>query len=135
MSLLLILTSRHLASKLANQMHSWSTELDITYSADPSPHVVLNALQQSLLSVQQVFSALNLVLNISKTMVMWFGKKNAPLHTGVITTSEGLELEVVTSYKCLGEWLDGLSLSTYQSCRLDLVSSIVIAPLSPQLPN
>ena len=29
---------------------------------------------------------------------MWFGEKNAPLPTGVITTSEGLELEVVTSY-------------------------------------
>ena len=38
---------------------------------------------------------------------MWFGKKNAPLHTGVITTSEGLELEVVTSFKYSGVWLDG----------------------------
>ena len=37
---------------------------------------------------------------------MWFGKKNAPLPTGVITTYEGLELEVVTSYKYLGVWLD-----------------------------
>jgi hypothetical protein len=37
---------------------------------------------------------------------MWFGKKNAPLATGVITTSEGLELEVVTSYKYLGVWLE-----------------------------
>ena len=26
---------------------------------------------------------------------MWFGKKNAPLPTGVITTSDGLELEVI----------------------------------------
>ena len=34
---------------------------------------------------------------------MWFGKQNAPLPTGVITTSEGLELEV-TLYKY---WLDG----------------------------
>ena len=51
---------------------------------------VLNALQQSFLSVQQAFSALNLVLNTSKTKVMWFGKKNASLPTGVITTSEGL---------------------------------------------
>jgi hypothetical protein len=57
-------------------------------------------------SVQQAFSALNLVLNTSKTKVMWFGKKNAPLPTGVITTSESLELEVVTSYKYLGVWLD-----------------------------
>ena len=37
---------------------------------------------------------------------MWFGTKNAPLPTGVITTSEGLELEVVISYKYLGVWLD-----------------------------
>jgi hypothetical protein len=33
---------------------------------------------------------------------MWFGKKNAPL-----PTSENSKLEVVTSYKYLGEWLDG----------------------------
>ena len=63
---------------------------------------LLNALQLSFHSVQQAFSALNLVLNTSKTKVMWFGKKNAPRPTGVITTSEGLELEVVTSYKYLG---------------------------------
>ena len=35
------------------------------------------------------------------------GKKNAPFPTGVITTSASLELEVVTSYKYLGVWLDG----------------------------
>ena len=77
------------------------------YSAGPTLEFVLNALQRSFLSVKQAFSALNLVLNTSKTKVMWFGKKNAPLPTGVITTSEGLELEVVTSYKYLGVWLDG----------------------------
>ena len=77
---------------------------------------MLNALQQSFLSVQLAFSTLNLVLNTSKTKVMWFGKKNAPLPTGVITTSEGLELEVVTSYKYLGVWLDGtLSFPLYIS--------------------
>ena len=64
----------------------------------PTRVFVLNALQQSFLSVQQAFSTLNLVLNTSKTKVMWFGKKTAPLPTGVITISEGLELEVVTSY-------------------------------------
>jgi hypothetical protein len=47
---------------------------------------------------------------------MWCGKKNAPLPTGVITTSEGLELELVTSYKYLGVWLDGtLSFSQHIS--------------------
>ena len=61
-----------------------------------SPDIVLNALEQSFLSVQQPFSTKNLVLNTSKTKVMWFGKKNAPLPAGVITTSESLELEVVT---------------------------------------
>jgi hypothetical protein len=76
---------------------------------------VLNALQQSFLSFQQAFSTLNLVLNTSKTKVMWFGK-NALLPTGVITTSEGLELEVVTSYKYLGVWLDNtLSFSQHIS--------------------
>jgi hypothetical protein len=57
---------------------------------------VLNALQQSFLCVQQAFSTLNLVLNTFKTKVMWFGKKNAPLPTGVITTSKGLELDYRT---------------------------------------
>jgi hypothetical protein len=47
---------------------------------------------------------------------MWFGKKNAPLFTGVITTSEGLKVEVVTAYKYLGVWLDGtLSFSQHIS--------------------
>ena len=69
----------------------------VLYSAGPSPDFVLNALQQSFLSAQQAFSTHNLVLNTSKTKVMLFGKKNAPLPTGVITTSECLELEVVTS--------------------------------------
>ena len=55
---------------------------------------------------------------------MWFGKKNAPLPTGVITTSEGLELEVVTSYKYLGVWLDGtLSFSQHISKLQDSVKS------------
>ena len=79
----------------------------VLYSAGPFPDIVLNALQQSFLSVQQAFSALNLVMKTSKTKVMWLSKKNAPLPTGVITTSEGLELEVVTSYKYWGVWLDG----------------------------
>ena len=39
----------------------------VLYSAGPSPDFVLNALQQSFLSVQQAFSTLNLVLNTSKT--------------------------------------------------------------------
>ena len=76
-------------------------QMIVFYSASPSPGFVLNALRQSFLSVQQVFYALNLVLNTSKTKVMWFGKKNAHLPTSMITTSEGLELEVVTSYKYL----------------------------------
>ena len=56
---------------------------------------MLNALQQSFLSVQQAFSALNLVLNTSKTKVMWFGKKNAPLPTGVIAKSALERLDVL----------------------------------------
>ena len=49
----------------------------VLYSAGYSLDFLLNALQQSFFSVQQAFSALNLVLNTSKTKVMWFGKKNA----------------------------------------------------------
>ena len=102
---------------------------------------MLNALQQFFLSVQKAFSTLNLVLNTSKTKVLLFGKKNAPLPTGVITTSEGLELEVVTSYNYLGVWLGGtLSFSQHISklqakVKSRQISSIVIVPLSPQLPN
>ena len=87
-------------------IHSYADDT-VLYSASPSPDVVLNALQQSCLSVQQAFSAFNLVLNTSKKKGMWFGKKNALFPTSGITTSEGLELEVVTSYKYLGVWLDG----------------------------
>ena len=57
---------------------------------------------------------------------MWFGKKNAPLPTGVITTSEDLEVEVVTSYKYLGAWLDGtLSFSQHISKLQAKVKSIL----------
>ncbi|CDQ80192.1 unnamed protein product [Oncorhynchus mykiss] len=57
---------------------------------------------------------------------MWFGKKNAPLPTGVITTSDGLELEIVTSYKYLGVWLDGtLSFSQHISKLQANVKSIL----------
>ena len=55
---------------------------------------------------------------------MWFGKKNAPLPTGVITTSEGLDLEVVTSYKYLAVWQEGtLSFSQHISKLQDKVKS------------
>ena len=90
----------------------------VLYSAGPSPDFVLNALHQSFLSVQQAFSALNFVLNTSKTKVMWFGKKNAPLPTGVITTSEGLELEVVNSSLYLGVWRDGTLSFSQQISKL-----------------
>ena len=47
---------------------------------------------------------------------MWFDNNNAPLPTSVITASEGLEFEIVTSYKYLGVWLDGtLSFSQHKS--------------------
>jgi hypothetical protein len=83
----------------------------------PLLDLVLNAQQQSFLSVQQAFFTLNRILNTPKSKIMWFGKKNAPLPIGVITTS-----------------IDCPSLSRYQSCRLklnlDSVSSIVTTPLS-----
>ena len=87
-------------------IHLYADDIySVLYSAGHSPDVVLNALQQSFLNVQQAFSTFNLVLNTSKTKVMWFGKKNVPVPTGVITASEGLEVEVVTSY--MGVLLDG----------------------------
>ena len=104
----------------------------VLYSAGPSPDFVLNALQQSFFRVQQAFFTLNLVLNTSKTKVMWFGKKNAPLPTGVITTSEGLELEVVTSYQYLGVWLDSrLSFSQHISKLQAKVNLLILAIPDP----
>ena len=49
---------------------------------------------------------------------MWFGKKNAPLPIGVNTSSEGLELEVVTSYNYLGVWLDSTLSFSQQISKL-----------------
>ena len=80
---------------------------------------------------KQAFSTLNLVLNTSKTKIIWFGKKNAPLPTGGITTSKGLELDYRT--QVLGS-MARLSFSQHK-LNLDLVSSIEITPLSSKLPN
>jgi hypothetical protein len=70
---------------------------------------------------------------------MWFDNNNAPLPTGVITASEGLELDIVTSYKYLGVWLDGtLSFSQHISklrLNLDFFSSIIITLLSTTCQN
>jgi hypothetical protein len=43
----------------------------VLYSAGPSPYFVLSAPQQRFLSVEQAFSALNLVLNTAKVHVVW----------------------------------------------------------------
>ena len=87
-----------------------------SYTQLAPPQSVINTQQQTLLSVKQAFFTLQLILNTSKTKVMWFGKKNAPPPTGVISTSEGLELDVVTSHKYLGVWLDvALSFSQHIS--------------------
>ena len=66
----------------------------VLYSAGHSPDFVLNALQQSFLSVQQAFS-----------------------------TSEGLELEVVTSYKYLGVRLDETPSFSQHISKLQATSS------------
>jgi hypothetical protein len=119
-------------SKLSSMYMSVSLQSS-TYSLD----FVLNTLQ-SFLSVQQAFSVLNLVQNISKTKVMWFVKKNVPLSTGVITiwgfrASGSHLIQVLGS---MARWYTVL-LSKYQSWRLkwslDLVSFIVITPFT-QLP-
>jgi hypothetical protein len=91
-----------------NLSHPFISDDTVLYSAGPSPDFVLNTLQQSFLSVQQIFSAFNLFLNTSKTKVMWFGKKNASLPTGVITTSDLLRIRrahyITTLDLCKGYW-------------------------------
>jgi hypothetical protein len=57
----------------SRKLSSIYMQIIVLHSAGPSPDFVLNALQQSFLSVQQAFSTLSLVLNTSKTKVMWFG--------------------------------------------------------------
>ena len=86
----------------------------------------------------KLFSTLDRCFGDVQDKVMWFGKKNASLPTGVITTSEGLEFKVVTSYNYLGVWLVLLSahIKAFRlKLNLDLVSSMVITPFSPLLPN
>ncbi|XP_064789078.1 E-selectin-like [Oncorhynchus masou masou] len=57
---------------------------------------------------------------------MWFGKQNAPLPTGVITTYEGLEIEVVNSYKYVEVWLEALILHIqHPICQSPSVNSIL----------
>ncbi|KAJ8353257.1 hypothetical protein SKAU_G00208240 [Synaphobranchus kaupii] len=54
------------------------------------------------LKVQQAFSTLNLLLNTTKTKVMWFGRKGSvPLPARDITTLDGAILDQVTEYKYL----------------------------------
>ena len=68
--------------------------------------------------VQSVFYPMVPIICISWLLSLSnrFGKKNGPPPIGVITTSEGWELEVVTSYKYLRVWLDGaLSFSQHIS--------------------
>jgi hypothetical protein len=90
---------QHISQAVGSSLIHLYADDKISYSAEPTLDFVLKALKQNFIRVQQAFSALNIVLNTSKTKLMWFGKKNDPLPTGVITTSEGLELEVVTWYK------------------------------------
>ena len=106
----------NIAQTVGSSLIHLYADFTVLYSAGPSWDFVLNALHQSFICVQQAFSTLNPVLNTPETKVMLFGKKNAPPPTGVITFSEGLELEVVTSYKYLGVWLDSsLSFSQHIS--------------------
>jgi hypothetical protein len=75
---------------------------------------------KAFLVSNKLFSALDICFGDVQNKVMWFGKKNASLPTGVITTPEGLEFKVVTSYNYLGVWLDSaLSFSQHMSKLLD----------------
>ena len=79
----------------------------ILYTVGPSPGAVLASLQDNCFRVQQAFSSLNLLLNTTKTNVMWFSRKGSvppPAHD--ITILNGNILEQVTEYKYLGIWLD-----------------------------
>ncbi|KAJ8343940.1 hypothetical protein SKAU_G00312690 [Synaphobranchus kaupii] len=79
----------------------------ILYATGPSPDAVLMLLQSSFNSIQQAFSSLHLMLNTSKTKVMWFGKKSSvPISPPHIRTLSGMTLEQVSEYKYLGIWLD-----------------------------
>uniref|UniRef100_A0A3B3CX90 Reverse transcriptase domain-containing protein n=1 Tax=Oryzias melastigma TaxID=30732 RepID=A0A3B3CX90_ORYME len=87
----------------------------VLYSVGPSLDIVKKQLQHSFNKIQLSFSRLHLKLNVTKTKIMWFGKKgHLPSPPPSITTLDGTPLEQVTNYKYLGIWLDDtLSFSTH----------------------
>ena len=97
----------------------------VLYTVGPSPDAVRASLQDSFYRVQQAFSSLNLLLNTTKTKVMWFSRKGLmPLPPLNITTPDGTVLNQVTEYKYLGIWLDStLSFSHHISSLQSRVKS------------
>lgn len=77
----------------------------VLYATGPSHAIALETLQQSFQAVQSGFSALGLSINSSKTKVMWFGRKH-DVHDGTILAADGHKLDLVSSYKYLGVWID-----------------------------
>ncbi len=76
----------------------------ILYVVGSSYDEVLKQAQDSFNKIQEAFNDLNLVLNSTKTKVMWFGKKQQ--NNKDIITPDGAIIEVVSSYKYLRIWLD-----------------------------
>ena len=68
-------------------------------------------MQTAFHTVQHTLCQLKLILNTDKTKLMLFSNaRNRPLNLSPITTCQGKEIEVVTSYTYLGILIDdGLS--------------------------
>ena len=66
-----LLNLHHIAQAVGSSLIHFYADDTVLYSAGHSLDFVLNTPQQSFLSVKQAFSVLNLVLNTSKTKVVW----------------------------------------------------------------
>lgn len=83
----------------------------VIYCAGPFIAEALAKLQDVFNIIQIQLSQLKLVLNVDKTKVMHFSNASKkPENTVDIISAQGKKLEVVSSFKYLGIWLDdGLS--------------------------
>lgn len=105
-------------SILDSSIHLYADDT-VLYAVGPSPDAVFTSLQDSFFKVQQAFSTLHLLLNTTKTKVMWFGRKvSVPLSARDITTLDGAILDQVSEYKYLGIWLDSTLSFSHHISRL-----------------
>lgn len=78
----------------------------VIYSSAASTEQALANLQADFSLLQYAFSDLKLLLNSSKTKLMFFSSERSPAACPPITSLDGTSIELVHHYKYLGFWLD-----------------------------